>query len=297
MVQLTIFTPVYNRSALLGRLYLSLLKQTVKNFEWVIVDDGSNDNIQVLVDQWINENTDFEIKFYLQINSGKHVAHNNGVRHSEGTYFVCVDSDDWLEPDAVEQIIADTSLCKGYEGLIYPKKTIGQEAHEKWFPSGVNRITYSDMRMKYGIVRETAMVFNTETLKKHSFPVFEGEKFLPEGAMYYELDMNERFIVRNKTILVGKYLENGLTKNLYQNWLKNREGTIYALRSRFNASKHYLSVRSLAERIATIANIQALNMACKVSVNKDVPSGNLMSLVCLPFALLFKMTKFGNRHK
>ena len=53
---LTVFTPTYNRAYILPRLYESLLKQTDRNFEWVIVNDGSTDNTRELVKEWINEN-------------------------------------------------------------------------------------------------------------------------------------------------------------------------------------------------------------------------------------------------
>ena len=53
---ITIFTPTYNRGYILDRLYDSLKKQTDKNFEWVIVDDGSEDNTKNIIDEWKKEN-------------------------------------------------------------------------------------------------------------------------------------------------------------------------------------------------------------------------------------------------
>ena len=64
---LTVFTPTYNRAYILPRLYESLLKQTDRNFEWVIVNDGSTDNTRELVKEWINENK-FTIRYYEQEN-------------------------------------------------------------------------------------------------------------------------------------------------------------------------------------------------------------------------------------
>ena len=59
---LTIFTPTYNRGYIIGKLYDSLLSQTNKNFKWLIVDDGSSDNTEVLVKSWIAEGK-IEIKY------------------------------------------------------------------------------------------------------------------------------------------------------------------------------------------------------------------------------------------
>ena len=58
--EITVFTPTYNRGYIIENLYESLRKQTYKNFEWVIIDDGYNDNTKDLFDKWINENNEFD---------------------------------------------------------------------------------------------------------------------------------------------------------------------------------------------------------------------------------------------
>lgn len=77
---ISIFTPVYNRTKIIGQLYQSLLCQTSYEFEWIIVDDGSIDNVKQVVDSWIRNTTKFEIRFYQQKNGGKHRAINYGVK-------------------------------------------------------------------------------------------------------------------------------------------------------------------------------------------------------------------------
>ena len=78
-MQITIFTPAYNRAYILPVLYASLLKQTDSNFEWVIVDDGSSDNTEELVHSWISEDK-IPINYKKQLNQGKHIAINTGVQ-------------------------------------------------------------------------------------------------------------------------------------------------------------------------------------------------------------------------
>ena len=68
---LTIFTPSYNRAYILPKLYESLKRQTDKRFEWVIVDDGSVDDTESLVNGWINESL-ININYQKQQNQGKH---------------------------------------------------------------------------------------------------------------------------------------------------------------------------------------------------------------------------------
>ena len=108
---LTVFTPTYNRAYILPRLYESLLKQTDKNFEWVIVNDGSTDNTKKIIEEWI-EKDKIVIRYYEQENQGKPVAHNKGVEKAKGEIFTCVDSDDFLVDNAVEIINSKWDECK-----------------------------------------------------------------------------------------------------------------------------------------------------------------------------------------
>ena len=78
LIMLTIFTPTYNRADTIQRTYLSLLKQTCMDFEWLIVDDGSTDNTELKVQEWIKESV-FPIRYIKQSNGGKYRAYNRGL--------------------------------------------------------------------------------------------------------------------------------------------------------------------------------------------------------------------------
>ena len=103
-MKITVLTPTYNRAHTLGRLYKSLVNQTVKEFEWLIIDDGSTDNTKQTVETFKNDNK-ISIKYVEQENGGKHRALNNGVKLVDNELVFFVDSDDWLEKDAIEKII------------------------------------------------------------------------------------------------------------------------------------------------------------------------------------------------
>ena len=122
--KVTVFTPAYNRAYTLGRLYESLLKQTDKRFCWLIVDDGSTDQTEELVSNWIKENR-IDIEYYKQENQGKPAAHNTGVELTKTELFTCVDSDDYLTDNAVGEILnaweRKTDGCIGILGYIERK--------------------------------------------------------------------------------------------------------------------------------------------------------------------------------
>jgi len=128
----TVFTPTYNRRHTLHRVYESLKAQTYRDFEWLIVDDGSTDNTCELVEQWQQKNL-VPIRYIYQENSHKHIAFNRGVREAKGELFLTFDSDDSCEPQALERFkyhwdaipldqkekfSAVTCLCKYRDGKI-----------------------------------------------------------------------------------------------------------------------------------------------------------------------------------
>lgn len=291
--QITIFTPTYNRAKELGRLYRSLLSQSDLRFEWVIVDDGSTDDTDALVSEWIAAKPPFSIRLFRQENSGKHVAHNLGAKESKCPLFMCVDSDDWLASDAVETILG-VALRENEVGVVFPRLLIedGKPLETPWFPQGVERIELSDMRMKYGLVIETAIVFRTETLRKHPFPVIEGERFMPEGSAYYEFHKPEVFLVNPSKFYRCSYLEDGLTNNIYRNWLANPVGVTLSLEKRYRVAMKYSGIRSIRERLAAVAGIESLNMALGNPPWTKLSCRLIDGICALPLAVLLMRNRY-----
>ena len=130
MTLITIFTPTYNRAYTLHKLYGSLKRQTDKDFIWLIVDDGSSDGTKEIVSRWEHENI-VPIKYIYQENAGKMQAHNLGTVLAESELFLCVDSDDYLEDDAISKIRAawkgqSNEVC----GIIAQKRLVKTDSCE-----------------------------------------------------------------------------------------------------------------------------------------------------------------------
>jgi len=290
---LSIFTPTFNRKRLLSRLYNSLLLQTNYSFEWLIVDDGSDDGTDALVNSWISDNLPFMLRYIRQENSGKHVAHNRGAIEAAGKFFMCVDSDDWLEPNAVAIVLKDSKLCKKEEGIIYPRLFAQGSQTGQWFPTGIKFIELADMRMKYGFVIETAIVFRTSILRSHPFPVIDGERYMPEGSAYFDFKTPECFLTQNTAFYRCEYLDDGLTKNIYKNWFNNPKGVVLALNKRFEAACHYGGLRAFRERIAAIVGIESLNMAHCIKAENGLSCNKIISTVLMPLAFLYRNRRYG----
>lgn len=97
----TIFTPTYNRAHTLPKVYASIKAQTFRDFEWVIVDDGSTDETQRLIECWIAEAL-IPIRYFYQQNGHKKVAINRGVKEAQGELFLILDSDDEMRSEALQ---------------------------------------------------------------------------------------------------------------------------------------------------------------------------------------------------
>ena len=77
--KITVFTPTYNRAYIIEDLYRSLQRQTYRDFEWLVVDDGSADNTKELFESWQKEENFFPIQYVRQENGGKCRAINRGL--------------------------------------------------------------------------------------------------------------------------------------------------------------------------------------------------------------------------
>lgn len=213
MPEITILTPAYNRGHLLGRLYQSLCNQSSKDFKWLIVDDGSQDDTKSVVQRWFGH-TDFEIDYIYKDNGGKHTALNKGIEVIDTRMTVIVDSDDVLLPDAIETIL---KYEKKYGG-----KSLTALSFLKVFSDGSPVIgmdkdeeisTYIQYRIKENRPGDMAEVFYTKYLKEERFPEFKGEKFLSEDVVWIQIAKRGAFAYINKPIYVCEYLEGGLTAN------------------------------------------------------------------------------------
>lgn len=213
---ITVFTPSYNRAYILPKLYESLQQQTCKDFEWLIVDDGSTDNTEELVAPWLSEK-DFPIRYVKQENGGKHVAINRGVVEAQGELFFIVDSDDSLTLDAIEDLkkyfsrVKEDNNIAGVIGMrICPDgKRIGGDAHFEEMVCSRYEFRY---KHKYG--GDLAEAYRTDILKKYPFPVLEGEKFCPESIVWLKIANEYSLFFFNKGIYVCEYLPDGLTHHV-----------------------------------------------------------------------------------
>lgn len=216
MATLTVFTPTYNRAYMLPQLYESLLRQTCHDFEWLIVDDGSTDDTESMVQKWAADG-EISIRYFRQTNGGKHAAINRGVAEARGELFFIVDSDDYLSEDAVEW------LWKAYAGIRGDARFAGVSGTRirpdgsrigGAFPRPVIDSDAINIRLTHGVKGDLAEAFKTDVLRQYPFPVFEKEPYCTEALVWHRIARRYRMRYCDKGIYVCSYLGDGLTAKI-----------------------------------------------------------------------------------
>ncbi len=213
-MNITVFTPTYNRAYIIEQLYHSLQRQKYKDFEWLVVDDGSTDYTEELFKRWKAEENSFSIHYYKKVNGGKCSAINYALDLAQGKLFFTVDSDDYLTDDALEKIakweslLPESELYCGIAGNIGTSltKTTNTLFETEYF-DGTLLDRYKN------VDGERAMVFYTSIHRKYKYPEFANEKFMTEAVVWNRMAHDEyKMRFYNDIIWIYEYKEDGLTK-------------------------------------------------------------------------------------
>lgn len=228
-IKITVFTPTYNRAYILSNLYESLTRQTYKNFEWLIVDDGSTDDTESLVNGWIENESGFTINYVKQSNGGKCRAINRGLDLARGELFFTIDSDDYFTDDAVQKIMewaSELSPSGNYCGFAGNRGYDSKHTVNTLFDGGYFEGDMLDIY--HNVDGERAYIFYTEVHKRYKYPEFKGENFMTEAVAWNRM-AHDGYKMRfyNDIIWIFEYLQDGLTKAGTKLFIDNPRG--YAL--------------------------------------------------------------------
>lgn len=253
MPTLTVFTPAFNRAHTIARTYESLCRQTSKDFEWLVIDDGSTDNTCQLVEAWIAEGR-VPITYIRQENQGMHGAHNTAYDHITSELNVCIDSDDFMPDDAVEKIITfwlehGSDTYAGIIGLDEDAKT-GEIIGDR-FPDDMKRTTLSGYYAA-GRRGDKKLVYRTQVIKSYPrYPLFDGERYVGLNYKYILIDQDYELLTMNEPLVIVDYQTDGSTSGMFSNYLRNPKGWSFyrkfqmkhthSLKRRFEVCAHYVS--------------------------------------------------------
>jgi glycosyltransferase involved in cell wall biosynthesis len=292
----TVFTPTYNRAHTLHRVYDSLCAQTLRDLEWIVVDDGSTDNTAKLIARWTAA-AGFPIRYFKQEHCGKHIAHNLAVREGRGKFFLPFDSDDACAPHALERFAYHwntipenqrTSFC-GVSALCCDQH--GNLVGDK-FPRDPFDANLRDAIYVHHIRGEKWGPELLELVRLYPFPQISGTHFVPEGIIW--LDMAKTYKIRfvNEVLrtyfvdadakngsltVLRKHDENAPGRLIYYVWLLNNDLEYF-----FNSPLPFLKAAAMLPLLA---------WDCGHSLRHTIASlrgicGKLLFMLVLPGAVL-----------
>lgn len=230
-IYFSICIPSYNREYTLKRCLDSLVSQSYKDFEVIFVDDGSTDNTDSVVQDYIGK---INIKYFKKTNGGKHTALNLGIKNAGNSeLFMILDSDDWLKPDALEYFYNKWEEIKVSEN----KKICGIMARcadqndriiGTLFSSDLCTIDYIKFHFNgidYGDCNEC---IKTSVIKQYYFPEPPNTRFVPEYYIFDQIGVRYLLQCTNRVTQNKEYSFDGITKNAIEYYKKNWIGFFYA---------------------------------------------------------------------
>lgn len=287
MKTLTVFTPTYNRAHTLPRTYKSLCAQTCKDFEWLIIDDGSTDNTAEIVNQWINE-ADFRIRYIYQCNQGMHGAHNTAYRNITTELNTCIDSDDCMPIDAVENIVSfwNKNHNNKYAGFIGLDQREDGSIIGTPFPNNMHETTLMNFYAKGG-TGDKKLIYRTDVIKKYpEYPLFEGERYVGLAYKYMLIDQDYKMLTLNKPLVVVEYQEDGSSNLMWKQYWNNPRGFAF-----FRKTEMVVAPTFKRKFISCVHYVSSSLISKNKKFIKESPKKLLTILAIIPGIMLYYITK------
>ncbi len=223
---ITVFTPTYNRKELLKNAYESLISQSERDFEWVIMDDGSEDGTSKMVKEW-SDKSDISIIYHYQKNQGRFAAFNHAKKYFGGELVVLLDSDNMFLPGALFELKKVWknlgTEAKKYSGIISYMESEGNIVGSK-FPHKIKAERIYVLYDKYKLKGDKALAFRNDVLQQYRYPIYKGERFGGDAILFNKInDQLPMYILRKCTIDRG-FPEDSITNDLLRHHLASPNG-------------------------------------------------------------------------
>ena len=213
----TVFTPTFNRAHLIHRVFDSLTSQSFRDFEWIIIDDGSTDNTENLINSYI-ENSDIEIRYIKKENAGKVSAINDALLLAKSEWFIVFDSDDWCDNNALELIDQEINSIPDAEYASYGAVSVlkrgldGCVIGDDYSKISKYGKSYVD-RLILGIKGDKWEIIKTDIHRKYRYELQENEKYMAPSYSWLMLSSQYKTIFVNKDLSTIEYQEDGISRN------------------------------------------------------------------------------------
>lgn len=219
MKTLTVITTTYNRDYCLHQVYESLCRQSLDDFVWMIIDDGSTDKTKELVAGWIAERR-IDIEYHYKTNGGMHTARNLAYKLVKTELNVIIDSDDWMTDNAVELIVKcwKQNGREEFYGMVANNIDTKGKVIGSPMPTNIESVTCTDLFGKYGVKGDKKLILRSDLSRLYPYPEFEGEKFYPASYKFKLLDQERKLYLLSEAICIVDYNTDSMTYNKYSQY-------------------------------------------------------------------------------
>jgi glycosyltransferase involved in cell wall biosynthesis len=291
----TVFTSVYNRKHTIHRVWESLINQTHANFEWILINNGSVDGVEPLLEKYKTK-ANFPVKIFNQENKGKYMAFDRAVDMAEGELFIPADSDDTFEFNTLERfneiwnqykaenVSGITVLCKYDDGNI-----VGEE-----FPfEGLS--TYKDIVYKHQVDGEKWGCIRVDLLKRYRFPKTFDVKYFPDFYVWAQIGFNYKTVFINESLRLyyqdsGNQITN--EKNLSVEFMRMKNYlTIWTINYIFPEVEKYIPLKEYLRKFVFLWITTFRSKTSVVSVLKGIKrrKSKIVALLLLAPSFLIKV--------
>lgn len=195
----TVFTPTFNRAHTLHRVFESLQAQTCRDFEWLVIDDGSTDDTPALMARYQAE-AGFPIRYLREPHRGAHHVHNLALREARGLLSIKLDSDDGCVPEALERLkhhwenipaakreffSGVTGLCRDQNGLLVGSR----------FPSDPLDCSAAELEYRHKVRGEKWGFLRLDVLRQFPYPEDVPGNFIPESYIWCQV--SKQYVTRH----------------------------------------------------------------------------------------------------
>lgn len=184
MPKISVIVPVYNTEKYLKKCLESIVHQTYQDFEIIIINDGSTDNSQKIIDEYIKEYSD-KVKCINKENSGLSSARNSGIEVARGDYIIFVDSDDYIETKLFEQALP--YMQKDIDLIKYKLIKVDDKYREL---ERINGPTFDKVTGEEGFNK---LVFNDVLLEPACLYLYKKDIFADSNLRFLENTYHEDF--------------------------------------------------------------------------------------------------------
>ncbi len=228
MPKVSVIVPVYNTEKYLKKCLDSLVKQTLKDIEIIVVNDGSLDNSQSIIDEYTKK-YDF-VKGYIKKNGGLSDARNYGIKKSHGKYIGFVDSDDYVNKDMFEKLY-NKAVSQNFDVTVCNINIIGRATN-----TVLSSLVHEDINTLSKIKKQMINIYPVAWNKIYKRDLFENNIYFKKGVWYEDVEFLYRLFPYIKSFgtldeALINYVErdNSITKTFDKrvyNYIDNWNGII-----------------------------------------------------------------------